>query len=164
MRRVRLLVAVILAAVLAILAVVGAPILAQLVAALAALLLVSPLLGEVRLEGRPVRREFGLVGRNGRLVMRSAVLGELLAIVEHLFVSSLHLGLVGVDCLDVALYLVLVSRDLLIRSVVVLSAHAVREDKQAGDDTKQHFAHHGFLRRRPGGRLPERRPAIPSLG
>jgi hypothetical protein len=32
----------------------------------------------------------------------------------------------------------------------VKAAHADREDKQAGDDTKQHLAHHGFLRRRPG--------------
>jgi hypothetical protein len=111
-----LLVRLLVMALLAILAPVRAKVPAQLAAILAPLLLVRLLLLEVILQGRPVGGEFGLVRLDGRLVVRSAVLRELLAIVDHLLVRRLDLRLVRLDGLGVAVDPRLVGSDLLIPS------------------------------------------------
>src|SRR5712692_3749075 len=110
-------------------------VLAQLVPILAPLLLVGLLLLEVRLE-------HALVGCDSSLVVRSAILRELLPVIDDLLVRSLHLRLVGLHVRPVLLDLRFVARDLLIGRIVVVRARGRTDQEQSRRDSTHQVPDH----------------------
>src|SRR5216683_1709510 len=109
---------------------------------LAPLLLVGLLLLEVRLEHALVGGELGLVGCDSSLVVRSAILRELLPVIDDLLVRSLHLRLVGLHVRAVLLDLRFVARDLLIGRIVVVRARGRTDQEQSRRDSTHQVPDH----------------------
>src|SRR5229473_7759148 len=131
-----------LTAFLAVIPTIFTLVLAQLVPILAPLLLVGLLLLEVRLEHALVGGELGLVGCDSGLVVRSAILRELLPVIDDLLVRGLHLRLVGLHVRAVLLDLRFVARDLLIGRIVVVRSRGRTDQEQSRRDSTHQVPDH----------------------